>query len=213
MGDSREFFNPAGLKKHAAQLGADPEDFNDYLKKIKTTASSNGVVTIKVFPRHMRKLVESGFLPPEPGTQLGVLADKIGGEVVIVRLFRRDKLRQAISIVKARQSKLWNSNKKPEAGKNIFYDAEEISKCLAQLEQDEAYWANQFELSNRPPALELEYEDYVNTREETLIRIAQLLSLPNAEKLVKPRKSHKITKQSDSLNESWYKRFITEEKA
>ncbi len=211
LGNGSEYLHDQSFQQLAVDMGADPMDLDDYLSKIREKKSSaNGVMAIKIFPSHLYNLAKKGLLPLARGTQLDALIKKIGGEVVIVKLFRRNKLRQAISFVKAVQSDQWGAGDEATLGKTIRYDLQGTERAIVNIVRWEAYWAEQFEISDCHPELELYYEDYVNERESTLVRIAELLSIPDAGEVVMSRDvaAVKLKRQSDDLTEVWRKRFI-----
>jgi LPS sulfotransferase NodH len=82
---------------------------------------------------------------------------------------------------------------------------------LVRIVEAEAMWERELEASELPPAISIDYEDIPLAREELLLRIAELLELPEAAQIVanRDRGEVKLERQSDELTEDWYDRFIS----
>ena len=66
-------------------------------------------------------------------------------------------------------------------------------------------------MSDLTPSITIDYEDIPPARDELLLRIAELLELPDAAEIVanRDREDVKLQRQSDALTEEWYDRFIS----
>ena len=130
------------------------------------------------------------------------------GDVVVIKLLRKDKLRQAISLTKAQQTGKWGVLKEQTA--EPFYDRDALIANLVRIVEDEAMWERELEASELTPSITLDYEDIPGARDELLLEIAGLLDLPDAAEIVanRDREDIKLQKQSDALTEEWYDRFI-----
>ncbi len=165
------------------------------------------MVGVKIFERHLSLLVREGLLPDKPG-RLRELAGRFGdAEPVIVTLFRRHKLRQAISFTKAKQTGKWGVLRTAKAEPR--YDRKQLAADVVELVEREARWYRELEASGYEPHLTLEYEDLVSQRETVLHRLAELLELPEPEAVVSGRDSGEVRleRQADTLTEEWYDRF------
>lgn len=210
MGNPREYFNLAGrYKNNAEKWGLAFDDLNGNIAQIgKRTSTANGVVGIKIFERHLSLMVREGLLPDRPG-RLRELATRFGDpEPVIVTLFRRNKLRQGISFTKAKQTGRWGVLRTAKG--EAKYDYKRLSADIVELVQREARWHRELEASGYVPHFELEYEDLVREREAVLLRLAQLLELPDPASAVAQRDvgEVRLERQADVLTEEWYDRFI-----
>jgi LPS sulfotransferase NodH len=210
MGHPREYFNLTGrYKNNAEKWGLDFDDLDGHIASLrKRTASPNGVVGIKIFERHLDQMALQGLLPRGPG-RLRALSERFGEpEPVIITLFRRNKLRQAISFTKAKQTGKWGVLRKAKADPK--YDQKALANDLVELVRRESRWERELEDSGYRPHLELIYEDLVPGRESVLLRIAELLELPDPGGVVAARSADdvRLERQADDLTEVWFDQFI-----
>ena len=208
LGTPREFFNRPRYERLIERWDIPRGDLDAYIAKLHAkTASPNGVLAVKLMVRHLDILTKEGMLPPEPG-RLRNLTNHFG-DVVVVKLLRKDKLRQAISLTKAQQTGKWGVLKEQTA--EPFYDRDALVANLVRIVEDEAMWERELEASELTPAITIDYEDIPPARDELLLQIAELLELPDPAAIVanRDREDIKLQKQSDSLTEEWYDRFIS----
>ena len=176
------------------------------------TKSANGVVSSKLFPRHLALLEEDGFLPgPERLSQLIEAFD--AKEAILVRLARENELDQAISLVRASQTKQWRSNNAAIADPQ--YDGKAINKALRKIKNTEQEWEREFKISGLSPQLSITYEHDLGAQHHlarTCGRIFELLDVddwPEAAKVVLAA-SLRTERQADRLNAEWKHRFEQE---
>jgi LPS sulfotransferase NodH len=130
LGSPGEFFLPNRYEKFTESWGVPQGDLDGYIKELHAkTASPNGVVAVKLMVRHLDFLTQQGMLPSEPG-RLRNLTQHFG-DVVIIKLLRKDKLRQAISLTKAQQTGKWGSLKEQRA--EPFYDRDALIANLVRI--------------------------------------------------------------------------------
>ncbi len=208
LGTPREFFNRPRYERLTNKWDVPRGDLDAYIAKLHAkTASPNGVLAVKLMVRHLDILTTEGMLPPEPGRLRNLT--KHFGDVVVVKLLRKDKLRQAISLTKAQQTGKWGVLKEQTA--DPFYDRDALIANLVRIVEDEAMWERELEASELTPSITIDYEDIPAARDELLLEIAGLLELPDAAAIVanRDREDIKLQKQSDALTEEWYDRFIS----
>ena len=212
MGDPREWFNlNRGRRYHQAveEWEIPSGDLDAYLDALKEhAATDNGVVGVKLFEVHLQQLVSEGMLPEGPG-RLRVLAERFGTpEPVILTLTRNNKLRQAISFAKAKQTSQWGTQ--GEAQGKAEFDRKMIEADLVALIERENRWDRELEASGYAPDLRLIYEVVQYEREETLLGIARSLELPDPEGIVASRdiEENRLARQADHLTEGWVNKFI-----
>ena len=208
LGNPGEFFNRGTYERFTENWGVAQGDLDGYIKEIHAKrASPNGVVAVKLMVRHLDLLTQQGMLPSEPGRLRNLT--RHFGDVVIIKLLRKDKLRQAISLTKAQQTGQWGALKEQRA--EPFYDRDALIANLVRIAKAEAMWERELAASELPPAISIDYEDIPLAREELLLRIAELLELPEAAQIVanRDRGEVKLERQSDELTEDWYDRFIS----
>ncbi|PLP60654.1 Stf0 sulfotransferase [Mesorhizobium loti] len=85
------------------------------------------------------------------------------GPTLYIHLSRLDKIAQAVSLIRARQSGLWHRNSDgsvlegEETPRPITYDGDHIGQIARELEEDDACWADFFKSRGIEP-LRLTYE-------------------------------------------------------
>jgi LPS sulfotransferase NodH len=212
MGDPREWFNMTSGRRYdiqAAEWGVARGDLGAYAAALREhTATANGVVGVKIFEYHLQQLGAEGMIG-RSGGRLRELAERLGEpDPVVVTLTRHNKLRQAISFYKARQTGKWGTRGKA-TGKAKF-DRKGIEKELVELVNRENRWDRELEASGFVPHLRLIYEVLVGEREESLLRIARALELPDPESVVAGRRPEvqRLERQADDQTEEWVNRFI-----
>lgn len=206
LGAPREYFNQNRYGRLIERWELPPGDLDAYITALrKRTGSDNGVVAIKLMVRHLTWLRQQGMLSGAQG-DLAELAERFGGAVT-VKLLRRDKLRQAISLVKARQTGAWGV-KRAATGKTKFSD-DQLAAAVVDIVRWEALWEREFEASGITPALDITYEDIPPARDHWLLAIANALGLEDAEAIVANRQVEEVElqRQSNTETEEWYTRF------
>lgn len=206
LGAPREYFNQNRYDKLIEKWELPRNDLDAYIDALrKRTGSDNGVVAIKLMVRHLTWLRNQGMLTGSQG-DLAELSERFGGALVI-KLLRRDKLRQAISLVKARQTGKWGV-KRAAKGKTKFSD-DQLGKAIIDIVRWEALWEREFQSSGIVPAIDLNYEDIPPARDEWLLRIATELGLEDPEGIVanRSREDVELQRQANAETEEWYDRF------
>jgi LPS sulfotransferase NodH len=208
LGEPREWFLPNRMDKLVARWELPEGDLDAYIARLtKKKSTDNGVVAVKLMPAHLRSMSEAGMLPATG--RLSALLERFGGDTLVIRLLRQDKLRQAISLLKARQTGKWGVLK--EAKAEAKYDYGELAKLIVQLAKWEAQWERELEASSIVPAIDMMYEELPDRRDETLLDIARRIGLEDPEGIVanRDREEIKLRRQADDLTEAWYDRFAS----
>ena len=123
-----------------------------------------------------------------------------------VSITRRDKLRQAISSVRADQTDCWwhHQGDLDLPGPEPRFNRKEIERRLEEIRFQEAEWQTFFDASRTEP-ITVEYEDLVGSYEATAKRVARELGI------VVPRKvwfgERQLLSQSDAKTDQWVERF------
>jgi LPS sulfotransferase NodH len=190
--------------------------FREYLNRVlQQGTTANGVFGAKVFLidgygdeclfDFIRKAAQ---LPEYAGAQLNaqeLLAD-IFPNLHYIWLTRRDKVRQAVSLWRALQTRVWLSFRTMEnvAPQPAFYDAAKIHRALQYLLMQNAEWQEFFTRAAITP-LTVVYEDFVGEQEQTISRVLDFLGIerPDTLRLYKPF----LMKQADSESEEWVRRY------
>lgn len=124
---------------------------------------------------------------------------------------RRDKVRQAVSLVRAKQSEAWVQRPGEKAnGGELRFNFQLIDSAVRQILREEADWANFFSAAGIEP-LTVVYEDLALDRVQWTIRVLNHLGIPlpmNFE-----FQSPSIRKQADDLSEDWVRRYCESERS
>jgi len=191
LGAPMEYLNFDNSSGIFQRLGnGDPVLYWQELKRHRSTV--NGVFGFKMFVGNYKNTLR---LYPE-------LVSHIYGDPVIY-LQRRDKIAQAVSLLKAIQSKSWFSvDPLREAPQ---YDFAKLLKCYQQgLQQDEE-WQKIFALTEAR-VIDLVYEDYILEPPSVVDHIIDEMKLDRSQACEVPD-FELIEKQADHINQEWYERF------
>jgi LPS sulfotransferase NodH len=136
------------------------------------------------------------------------------GQTLFVHLTRRDKVAQAVSYVKARQTGLWHAApdgtelERLSPPQEPAYDAIEIRTCLEEMTAHDDGWERWFAASGISP-LRMTYEGLSASPAKTLRAMLDRLGLEReAADGVEPA----VAKLADNINQDWAARFRSEQK-
>ncbi len=213
-GRPQEFFSPTRAEHIAAEhgLASDPAtDYPAYLKElIASRGTDNGVFGGKIMWAHLKHFRAATLGDqPESTCDAELIRQHFGDEVRCIWARREDKLRQAISMWKAKQTNIYNSiqtstSERPEPAKQPEFDYGEINKILTRFEKEEANWKNFFE-DHGFPHRAVTYETFVTRYQEETRELVEFLGIEIPENFnVAPTT---YTRLADSTNEDWYQRF------
>src|SRR5579872_3233712 len=122
---------------------------------------------------------------------------------------RRDKVRQAVSLFKAKQSHSWHSIVPGRSSAPPVYSFHLIEAAQRQIIQEEAAWAGFFDEAGIVPHTVV-YEDLVMAYEETIHGVLEYLEIPLPEGVVIP--APRLRKLADDLSEQWVRRYSVQER-
>ena len=124
-----------------------------------------------------------------------------------VHVFRRHKLRQALSKARAVQTGLWKVQEGKAAQAEPRFDAELIEQCLRDAEQQEKTWECFFRRIGVNP-FRVQYERLCQHYETTIREVLDFLkiSLPRRTRIGPPV----TVRQADEISRAWEERFLAE---
>lgn len=210
-GYPQEFFSPTRAEKIATEhdLQVDPaSDYAGYVAGlIERRATENGVFGGKIMWAHLAPLVDlvgrEGEVTPD------VLA-RMFPNLRYLWMRRDDKLLQAISMWKAKQTRIYNSLQEGEreAAGEVKFDFDEIAKAKKRFEQEDAQWGAYFS-DNAIDPVEIHYEEFAKDHEGGAVAILRAFEIAVPDSF----KARPITyrKLADSTNEEWRERFLSME--
>lgn len=156
--------------------------------------SQNGIVAIKIFAYHLDVINE-----------VKIHFNEIFQNRYWIWLRRHDLLEQAISSVIALQTKSWIIT--TERKEQPCYSQRMISRQLARLSKSEARWRIFFARNQILPLI-LWYEDFINSPENTIMKIAAYVDVDLHLSEINTDVYTQI--QRTELNEEWKKKYISE---
>ncbi|PYJ49061.1 MAG: hypothetical protein DME87_10630 [Verrucomicrobia bacterium] len=127
-----------------------------------------------------------------------------------VHVFRRNKLRQALSTARALQTGLWKVQKGKTIQREPQFDAELIEQCLKEGQRQEKAWECFFQRIGVNP-FRVEYEKLCQDYEGTIRAVLDFLriSLPRRTRIGPPV----TVRQADDISRAWEERFVAERSA
>lgn len=134
------------------------------------------------------------------------------GRTLFIHLTRQDKLDQAISLTKAKQTGLWHKSvdgsdlERTTPHQEPVYNADEIAQNMDRLTKLEQDWRNWFGAENITP-LKITYDDLSTAPATALKQITDRLGVDaNVVQGIKPN----VAKLADSTSQVWADRFRAE---
>jgi LPS sulfotransferase NodH len=192
LGRPLEYFNGPG--RRTLGLPDYPDDREKQIACVLTIgATANGIYGLKIFPEQFDLVAAS------------LSWTRLLPDLRFVLLKRGDLLAQAISSVRASQTKQWRSTS-PAQGSAV-YDADEIYERLRALVRDYARWDLFFARNGIDP-LVVSYESLVESPQGCVDRIAGLFGLQGPA-LIDARLVD-LAIQRDALSAEWKTRFLAE---
>jgi LPS sulfotransferase NodH len=199
-------------------------DFPSYLDAVyRRRTAPNGTLGVKLFwtdvedlsisalPGEEARLRGEFAAKPAPATYLNIfsLLSDLFPNPRFIYLVRRDRLRQAVSLVKAGQTKSFRRipgirdsprEKVPE------YDYDQIAGCLALGDYCHRHWRELFRVVGIEP-YRLYYEDLAGNFPGTLRELYRSLGMPGA--LIAPPR---LERQADRASEEFLLRYLEEDR-
>jgi LPS sulfotransferase NodH len=166
-------------------------------------STSNGMFSTKLMWNQLPELQwHAAALPELAGLEGQELLEALFGPAAYVWVRRRDRVRQAISLWRALQTRVWRREGPADSAdaRPLGYSFEAIEHLRRRLDADDAAWGRFFASAGIKP-LELHYEDDVAPDPGGAVRrvLAHLrLELPAAW-----TPSSSMLRQSDEISDGW----------
>lgn len=165
----------------------------------------NGVAGFKLMWEQVRRLaLRLGYTANSGRFGFHDFATLVPEKTRFIWLTRRERVRQAVSLVKAVQSQCWNSAEQERFTGFYVFDYIALKKTVQMLEDHDAMWREFFEHNAIKP-LEVVYEDVIRDRWAQVQRIADFVEIPGA--VASDIGEVHYQKQSEALNDLWVERF------
>lgn len=126
-----------------------------------------------------------------------------------IRVTRRNKVRQAVSLWKAIQTRAWRQDEQStpteqHSYKELVFHFEAIDHLVRLISAHDAAW-EQFFANSRVQPLTVVYEELARAYEETALNILRYLRIPIPENLVFGERHMK--QQANTLSDEWVWRY------
>jgi trehalose 2-sulfotransferase len=191
-----------GGEARAALAGA--ATYRDYLAWVLETGTTpNGVFGAKLMWGHLDHFVSYlRDLREHAGTPVPKMLEEIFPSLRYVRVLRRDRLRQSVSLWKALQTATWRVQRErsgdgPPQSQEPQFSFDAIDYLQRQITVQEVAWSHYFEENGIEP-LTIVYEEFTAAYEETLHATLAFLDVPASERNVP---ALEISRQADALSE------------
>lgn len=186
---------------------AAPERLIDRWPRVRQVGTGdNGVFGIKLMWYQMQRLeCELPDVLDMRGDSLSCVLATALAAPKYVYLTRRDRIRQAISLIRAIQSGQWRSM--DSSSSTPRYDTASISREVRSLEEEEATWEAFFTRNGVSP-YRLTYEELVSTPQEVLAGLLSFLGHDTPITINFSATRHR--RQADNVTEEWLHRYERE---
>ena len=197
-----------GEAREALAAAATYRDYLGWVLEAGTTP--NGVFGAKLMWGHVDHFVSYlRDLREHAGTPVPRMFAQVFPALRYVRVLRRDRLRQSVSLWKALQTATWRAQRErsgvdePPASQEPQFSFDAIDYLQRQIGVQEVAWTQYFEENGIEP-LTIAYEDLTAAYEETLHATLAFLGVPEAEHSAPELPT---SRQSDSTSDEWVERY------
>lgn len=182
----------------------------DFLRLLVRNESQDGIFAMKIMYRQMEELLGSLRQLYPGGSPTAVeLLERVFSGLCFVRVFREDKLAQAVSLAKARQDGTWvvrtdRGRTRENAGGNARYSYFAVWQAYVNLLNAEKRWDRFFAESGIRPVV-VRYEDLAADRRTEVTRVFDELGL--APPPLDPDGRTGVKRASSGLKSDWRAMF------
>jgi LPS sulfotransferase NodH len=213
-GRVREYFAPGNQKSWSEQWGIEnTANYSAFLEKaIEAGTTSNGVFGAKLLGYQLESFLSKlRQLPECKGKETLEIMPSVFPNIHYIWLSRRDKVRQAVSLWKAKQTEIWREYKDQHVAKDQHaprqkpvFDFEAIDRWRNTILKHEAGWRRYFRTASVEPLM-VSYEELGADYQATVLKVLQHLSIPLPADFIIP--PPRLKKQADLLSEKWVWRY------
>jgi LPS sulfotransferase NodH len=198
----RDDQTPPRAPPHSSLIGL--ADYRAHLERtFQLGTTPNGVFGTKMMWRHLPELQAlAGALPEYAGLELPELLTSLFDGPRYVWVTRTDKVRQAVSLWRALQTRSWRMERERKEGEHATpaYRFEGIDHLVSSLHADDTGWQSFFD-SRSIPVLRISYEDDLERAPERAVRA--VLQHIGARPKRGWRPAEKLQRQADALSDEW----------
>lgn len=214
-GKPDEYFQVRDFFTWTERLGIRAGTFTDYVEGLIAARTVNEVFGAKIMWDHMVDCfsVYLNTIPALAGKPRHEQMARLFHDPRYVFIQRRDKVRQAVSMVRALQTQIWQVwvdifEPAQQPAQQPTFDYDWIEREFWSLTTAEQGWRDFFAAAGIEP-LTLVYEDFAPRFEETVTAALHHLQIELPADYVPPTPT--IHKQSDDLNDQWVEQYHAEQ--
>jgi LPS sulfotransferase NodH len=198
----RADMTPPPAPEYSSLIGL--ENYREHLERtFRLGTSRNGVFAAKLMWRHLPDLQAlASQLPEYAGLELHDLLTKLLKDPRYVWVTRRDKVRQAVSLWRALQTRTWRLEHPREepATANLRYSFEGLEHLVRSLTAEDRAWGEHFD-AHAIPVITVVYEDDLEGDQTgTVTAVLRHVGIGGP---VGWRAPVPMYRQADELNEEW----------
>ncbi len=194
--------SPPAAPPHSSLIGV--SSYREHLERsFRLGTTPNGVFGAKLMWSQIAELRSlAGELPEFAGLDAFELLQQLFEGPAFIRVTRRDKVRQAVSLWRALQSRAWRLEHAPGDDRpvELQYRFEGLRHLVRALEAEDSAWAEFLAIHGVTP-LEIVYEDDLEAGHDRVVhRVLQHLGIaaPRGWRAAEP-----IKRQADALSDDW----------
>jgi LPS sulfotransferase NodH len=193
-GAPAEFLHPDKRAALSARWGV--ETLDEYVRELLARKTSpNGVFGIKAhWGQYQPALGETDPREVFPNAR-------------VVLITRRDRLRQAVSWVRALQTNKWVDRDRPRVERPAAFDYEHITRKLRRIDREERFWESLCERYGITPH-RVVYEELIADREQVVRSVLEAVGVELRAELRLP--APVLGPQADELSDEWVERYQAE---
>jgi len=187
--------------------------YGEYLAEVLDRGTTpNGVFGAKLmwgYAHDFQRLLRT--IPQYAGMEFEDLLPAVFPNLHYVRVVRRERLRQAVSLWRAIQTAAWrrHSDEDQPEDREVAYDGEAIEALCGQLADHDRAWDAFFERAAVEPHVVV-YEDFVDAREATVRSVLEHVGVDApADLTIEPP----LERQADERSRAWAERFVAEQRS
>lgn len=209
LGKPNEFLNPVLEPRFTDKWNIPSDPKLEYIAGLKKhTSTRNKVFGIKITARQLMGF-EKNMGEELPNLSLAEALQKAFPDAKFIRLVRDNKIKQAISLAKAQQNKVWRLNKDAEGPKRIEqvnYAEGEIKKSLNLILKQERYLDSVINDCGKQ-TLSFSYEQVTGDTASVIENSLDFLSVSSKLDISTIQPGTK--KLSNTQSDKWYQSFLS----
>lgn len=208
-GIPKEYFHQPLQEHFQEQWQLNDTSFPTYFEEVlKQATTANGISGFKIMYPDLPPLIDQlRRLARTPKLSAFNVLQHFFPNLQLIFIRRRDHIRQAISLVRARQTSIWQHRPEQSLRQRdieLFYDAAAIDKAILEISRWEGAWRLLFDQIDCQPWT-IVYENFARNYRTTIRETLEFLGLPQPQVIPNP----KLKKIANQTTEGWFSRYVS----